>query len=233
MNWLASLLRKAPQLSTGQAAALQAIQRLERCPMDTPLAAQRFIVLDVESTGLDVFSDRLIAIGAVCVTSQMIELGQGFETVLQQDNPSTTDNILIHGIGGTTQITGKNPADALLQFMAYAGNAPLVAYHADFDRAMMDRATKTYLGTTLPNPWIDLAFIAPALFPQPAGAHRALDDWTTHFNIENTNRHNALADACATAQLLLVLLAHANSSRCIRLQDFIQLEKDQRWLGRA
>ncbi len=233
MNWLPRLLRKVPPLSAGQSALLRAFQRLVPCPADTRLASQRFVVVDVESTGLNVFSDKLISIGAVGVAEQVVQLGQSFEAVLRQDAPSSNDNILIHGIGGTAQATGQNPADALLSFLAYLDNAPLVAYHASFDRAIINRATQSYLGMTLQNTWIDLALVAPALFPESANGRRALDDWTALFHIENANRHNAVADACATAQLLLVVMAQAGVQNIHQLHDLVQLEKDQRWLSRG
>ena len=84
---------------------------------------------------------------------------------------------------------------------------------------------------TLQNTWIDLALVAPALFPESANGRRALDDWTALFHIENTHRHNAVADACATAQLLLVLMAQAGVQNIHQLHDLVQLEKDQRWLS--
>jgi DNA polymerase-3 subunit epsilon len=233
MNWLQRLWRKPARLSPEQAAKLAAYHGLFPCKGDTPITEQCLVVVDVESTGLDIFRDKLISIGAISVEAQTIQLNQSFETVLQQNSPSSVDNILVHGIGGTEQVTGKNPADALLDFLSYAGNAPLVAYHAGFDRAMIDRATRSFLGMTLKNTWIDLALIAPALFPQKAAGRRALDDWTALFSIENSNRHNAVSDACATAQLLLVLLAQAERQGIRRLQDWTQLEKAQHWLARS
>ena len=232
MSWLARLLGTSPQLSGEQQAALQAYRALADSDAGASPAAQRFVVVDVETTGLNLSSDRLIAIGAVTVAGGVLNLGQGFEAVLRQDEASSVENILVHGIDGTTQTTGQTPAEGLLAFLAFIGNAPLVAYHAAFDRTMMDRATLQYLGMTLGNPWIDLAYIAPALYPHRAASCRALDDWTAAFHIENPQRHHAVADAYATAQLLLVLLARAQGSKATYLKDLLQLEKDQRWLSR-
>lgn len=232
MNWLTRLIHKAPPLTPGQASRLEAYRALPACDTRSPLAAQRFVVVDVESTGLNLFTDKLIAIGAAEVTQQQLQLGHGFEAIVRQAAPSSVDNILVHGIGGTEQTSGADPVDALLAFLHYLGNAPLVAYHADFDRTMIQRALREFLGITLNNPWLDLAQLAPALYPEQSDKRYALDDWTALFGIENLNRHNAVADACATAQLLLVLLARARARGLTRVQDAIQLEKDQRWLRR-
>jgi len=49
--------------------------------------------------------------------------------------------------------------------------------------------------------------------------HRALDDWASHFDIRNDDRHNALADALVTAQLLLVAMAQARLAHETRNYD--------------
>jgi len=232
VNWLARLLRKPPPLGAQQQSLLDAFRALPACNPRAPLAEQRCVVVDVESTGLDVFSDRLIAIGALDVVAGQLALGSGFEVVLRQAAPSAVDNILVHGIGGAEQTGGVDPADALLAFLQYLGNAPLIAHHADFDRTMIGRATREYLGVTLKNPWLDLALLAPALFPRHAGNRQTLDDWTARFGIENFNRHNALADACATAQLWLVLLSRLCSQGHTQLRDALQLQKEQQWLNK-
>lgn len=232
MSWLARLFGASPRLSDEQHAALEAYRALADGDRGAPLATQRFVVVDVETTGLNMSIDQLIAIGAVTVDSGVLRFGQGFDAVLRQERASSVDNILVHGIDGTTQTTGQTPAAGLLAFLAFVGNSPLVAFHAAFDRTMIDRATRQYLGVTIGNPWIDLARIAPALYPHLAANCRALDDWTAAFKIENPQRHNAVADACATAQLLLVLLSRAQGSGVTRLSDLLQLEKNQRWLSR-
>ena len=57
-------------------------------------------------------------------------------------------------------------------------------------------------------PWLDLAPLAGALVPEAYRyGGRSLDDWLAAFGIECAIRHNAAADALATAELLLRLRA--------------------------
>jgi DNA polymerase-3 subunit epsilon len=82
---------------------------------DEPL---RWIVLDVETTGLDPASDRLLAIAAIAVrvgvglTKPTIVLGDSFEAVLKQDLASDRDNILVHHIGVGAQEGGRPAKEA-------------------------------------------------------------------------------------------------------------------------
>jgi DNA polymerase-3 subunit epsilon len=171
--------------------------------------SQRWIMLDVETTGLDPSADQLLAIAAVALrftpTTGRLEVavGDSFEIVLRQDKPSAKDNILIHHIGVQAQSEGIAPTEALEQFRAWAGGSPLLAFHAAFDQAMIERALRRFHLAPLANEWLDIEPIA-RLFGGNAKA-RALDDWLTHFGIECAVRHQAASDAFATAELLLRL----------------------------
>ena len=61
------------------------------------------MVLDVETTGLNLVSDTLISIGAVAVVNGRIALGDSFSVILQQRTSSRKENILVHGISGSEQ----------------------------------------------------------------------------------------------------------------------------------
>ncbi len=231
MNWLARLLRRAPALDAGHIAALDAYHSREKPDRRSTLAGQRLVVVDVESSGLDPSSDRLISIGAIVVRGGLARLDESFETVLRQDEASDNRNILVHGIGGSAQLRGRNPASGLIDFLGFAGRAPLVAFHADFDRILIERTAAAALRMKPDNAWFDLALLAPALFPDHERTARALDDWLHLFGIQNHDRHDALADALATAQLLLVVLAAAGRQGLTTWADLARLQKDQRWLG--
>lgn len=231
MNWLRRLFRRPPALDAEQALALAAYHAQPVATAAASLATLRFVVADVETTGLSPYVDRLISIGAVEVSAGKVRLNSGFEVVFRQPQASANANILIHGIDGTTQMAGLEPAAAMLQFLDYAELAPLVGFHADFDRVMIDRASSTVLGYTLSNAWLDLAYLAPALLHRPGTAlPQSLDEWTQLLGIENHARHNALADAVATAQLLQVVLAAAAADGATTLGELQRLERDQRWL---
>jgi DNA polymerase-3 subunit epsilon len=233
MSWLRRLFGAGPRLTMEQSLALAAYHARPEIPAATPLATLRCVVVDVEATGLDPFTDRLISIGAVSVEDRTVRLGSGFEVVLCQPQASSRANILIHGIDGTSQLAGLDPATALISFLDYAERAPLVGFHADFDRALIDRAATNALGRAPSLVWLDLAYLAPALLAKPGMAvPQGLDAWSQQFGITNHARHNALADALATAQLLQVVLARAIAAGFTTLADLQRIEKDQRWLGR-
>lgn len=233
MGWLRRLFGAGPSLPMEQALALIAYQARPEISAATALATLRCVVVDVEASGLDPYNDRLISIGAVSVENRTVRLGSGFEVVLCQPQASSRANILIHGIDGSTQLTGLDPATALIRFLDYAERAPLVGFHADFDRTLIDRTATSALGCAPSFVWLDLAYLAPALLAEPGKAvPQGLDEWSQRLGISNHARHNALADALATAQLLQVVLARAIAAGVTTLADLQRIERDQRWLNR-
>jgi len=232
MSWFARLLaRPRAALSAEQAAALSAWRALRAPAAREPLEATRWVVLDVESSGLDVRRDRLISIGAVAVRGATLPMGDSFEVVLRQERVSGTANILVHGIGGTAQRAGVSAVDALLRFLDYAGKSPVAAFHAAFDTIMIGRALREHLGVKWTPRVIDLADLMPALFPQVKDC-RQLDDWLAHFGIGHYARHQALSDAYSTAQLLQVALAAARTQGAATFAALDRLQRDQRALSR-
>lgn len=233
MKVLQRLFRKGPDLQPDQSRRLADWQALPEVPLTEPLDQGRYVVVDVESTGLDLGRDRLIAIGAVAVQAGRIALADSFEVILRQEEVSARDNILVHGIGGERQREGLPPAEALLAFLGYLGKSPLVAYHAVFDETMIRRAMADHLGLAFKRPWLDLAYVMPALLPEHSHSFKALDDWTRHYAISNYARHSALADALATAQLLLAALPVAQGKKFENYKTLQVQEKAERWLNLA
>lgn len=209
MTLLGRLFGRGVALDAAQEARLAAWRALpEPDPASVP-ERSRLLLVDVEATGLDVRRDKLLAIGAIAMEELRIDLAQSFYVVLRQDDASSRDNILVHGIGGTAQREGVPPAEALLDFLEFAGKSPLIGFHAGFDDAMIRRAMGQHVGEPFRRTWIDVAVVAPAAFPEEARRRRALDDWLALFGIRVFSRHDAVADALATGQLFQALRARA------------------------
>ena len=232
MSLWSRLFYNRPKLPPEYLSRLDKYRKLEEVDSKLPVSAIRFVVLDVETTGLNPFQDHLLTIGAVALDKGMIQFKDSFETVLRQHAPSGHRNILVHGIDGTTQMSGREPALALLGFLEFAGKAPLVGFHADFDRVMIERAARRELGMAPVNTWLDLAILAPALLRRRAPAASTLDDWAHAFGLENHARHNAAADALVTAQLLQIVLDAATQEGITTCAELVKLERGERWLGR-
>ncbi len=209
MSWLARLFRPHIELPPGLAERARAWREQPVVSEKIALTQARFIVVDVETSGLDMRKDRLLSIGACAVEATRLRAGESYATILQRDETNARANILIHGIGPQAQAAGEAPEESLMGFLEFAGKYPLVAFHANFDQAMLDRALREILGVRLLNPWLDLAHLGPALFPEARLTQARLDDWLGYFGLRARARHRAMDDAFVTAELFLILLARA------------------------
>jgi DNA polymerase-3 subunit epsilon len=192
-------------------------------------AHQRWIVVDVETSGMDSASDSLIAVGAVAMHEDGHVLpGDSLEIVIRQDQASSRENILVHGLGVEAQLTGVDPPRAIGIFTEFAGTAPIIAFHAPFDRAFLARMIRFYVNQPFDNPWLDLAELAPALYP--ALHLKSLDEWLARFGIPVAARHSAAGDAFATALLASRLLPEARRQGASTFGRLMKLARNARWL---
>jgi DNA polymerase-3 subunit epsilon len=190
------------------------------------VGTQRWVVLDTETTGLNIRHDRIISIAALAVhiepdlSDAHIPLVDTFEAVIHQEHPKTKkDNILIHHIGVGEQGQGHAQADVLGWFEQWLGNSPIFAYHAPFDKAMLEHAMKACGMRALANRWVDVQPLANWSVREtyPLG----LDECVARFGLESISRHSAASDTFVTAELLLRLLPQIREVA----QDFSQLEQ--------
>jgi DNA polymerase-3 subunit epsilon len=198
----------------------------------------RWLVVDVETTGLDPHSDELLAIAAVAVDVSGVRpavlLHDSIEILLrpaERPGPPDRTNVLLHGIGIGAQRVAPDPALGLAAWSRFVDGAPLAGFHVGFDRAVIERAQRRAGLPAAGGPWLDLSPLAAALHPEVSG--HGLDDWLTHFGIRCVQRHHAAADALATAELLLRLWP-ALARDGVR-PDFARLRRlteQRRWLGR-
>jgi DNA polymerase-3 subunit epsilon len=205
---------------------------LSRDSPSTPLPQARIVVVDTETSGLDVRHDRLLSIGACVIREGAIDVAECFYRELHQDSASAEANILVHGIGREAQLAGEAQADVLAAFLAFARKSPMAAFNAPFDHAFLAPAMRDHLGVNFRPQWIDLAELPKAMYPADAASLKTLDDWLARFSIVHHERHNALADAYCTAQLLLVMMAKAGMDGYKSLGGLLKAQRNYQWQRR-
>ena len=184
------------------------------------------VVLDAETTGLDVRQDRIVSIGALSVLGNSIHLADKFEAYLPTPAASNdTAAIIIHGILPNSQRYRYTEAPRLLSdLLGYLGTRPIVGHHIGFDVAMINRSLARHGAGPLRNQVVDTATLAQRL--QPAGYWTSpemysLDTLAKRYRIPLSDRHTALGDCYITAVLWLKLLTRlaVRLDRDLRLAD--------------
>lgn len=203
--------------------------------------SNRWVVVDVEASGLDPANDRLLAVAGLGIRFHedvpRLQLADSFEVILRQDETAGAGmvdkpNILLHGIGVGAQRTGTPPQEGLEAFRQWVGDAPIVAYHAAFDRALIQRYCASFLERRLDNAWVDLEHVV--LLVVPGLPDRSLDAVMSRLGIDCPKRHQAAADTFATAEVLLRIwpLARAQMGGRSDFTAFRRLAGRHQWLPR-
>ena len=162
-----------------------------------------FYAFDTETTGIDVWNDRIVT-----ATIARID-GPNVETLTWLINPgidipqAATD---VHGI--TTQHAqenGQNPAEAIREITAVLSDAhPVVAFNASYDFTILTAEAERH-GTRVDVPAvIDPHVIDKHVDPYRKGK-RTLTATCEHYDVKQTDAHDATGDALAAARLAWTL----------------------------
>src|SRR5213076_2414491 len=165
---------------------------------DLPLDRATYVVVDLETTGLRPGTSRICEIGAVRVRD--LECIDEFQTLV---NPRVRLDAAVSALTGLrdAQLRRAPPAEvAVRSFIAFAGDAVLVAHNARFDIAFLDRETERLTGARLANPIVDTVGLARRLL---AGRtpRAGLSSLAHFFGTAAQPCHRALPDAKATAKI--------------------------------
>lgn len=222
----------APALNS--AGVIDVYRRAFGTPRDDSARATsvRFVVLDCETTGLDLRRDRIITIGAVAVNEGQIDLSDVFDALLKIEHNQSS--VTVHGITRDEAQSGANEPEALLEFLAYLGDGIIVGHHIGFDIDMLDAACERHFGLALRNRYIDtmdLTLELDALMSKadaPAQQDYSLDALCARFGVLPHDRHTAAGDAFITALVFLKLLSVARKAGRCRLDElFVRGPKSQ------
>ncbi len=181
-----------------------------------PVQESNYLVLDTETTGLDIRNAQLLSVGFLEITKGekygIVLLKSAKEYFIKNLSIEEKDAIAIHGIRNTDlKSKGDHIEKVLPKLLLVLKGKTLVAHHARFDAAILQKYLSQHYGIPLLNPIIDTAYIARKLdrkgleLPPLSDDKYKLDALCTAYNVEQTNRHTALGDAYATALLFLKL----------------------------
>jgi DNA polymerase-3 subunit epsilon len=185
-----------------------------------PLEAATYVVVDLETTGLRPGSAGICEIGAVRVRG--LELEESWETLVNPRRPLPAPIAALTGIEPRS-LRGAPPAElAVRRFLDFAGDAVLVAHNARFDLGFLDVEVERLTGRRLASPVIDTVWLARRLL---AGriTRFGLASLAHFFGTSVRPCHRALADAQATAEILLSLLGLAQERGAVSVADVVEL----------
>jgi DNA polymerase III subunit epsilon len=125
--------------------------------MYDPPPQDEWVVLDCETTGLDVRRDRIISIAAVRIAGNRLLTRQRLELLVRPERALKAASVRVHRLRESDVAQGLPPEQAMRQLMEFIGSRPLVGYYLAFDVAMLNREIWPLLGVRLPQPKIEVS----------------------------------------------------------------------------
>jgi len=169
--------------------------------------AQRYVVLDTETTGLDPRSgDRIIEIGCIEILDRRVT-GRHYHSYLNPEREIDPGATAVHGFTWDDLRDKPKFAQVASDFLAFVDGAALIIHNAPFDLGFLDaELARLELGTFRPRctEVIDSLAFARELHP---GKRNSLDALCDRYGVSNAHRtlHGALLDAELLAEVYLAM----------------------------
>jgi DNA polymerase III subunit epsilon len=165
--------------------------------------SNRFVALSIETTGLNVEKDVVLAFGAITIVDDTILVGDSFEVAIPQykylhDNGITNDFLMESSI---PKLAEPIAVEKLLEFI---GSATLVGHRINFDMEMLNAILAKMECGRIKNEALDIEVMYRKLHDITDKSF-SLDELSTLFKIPKAERISTTDDAYSIALLFLKL----------------------------
>ncbi len=190
------------------------LKALEHIDPRKPAEEYSYVIVDLETTGLDLEKDRVVSVGAVRMREGRVVLGEVFHELVNPGRSISPEAIKVHGITPDMIARARRPSVVLEDFLGFLGTDILVAHYAAFDMHFVNRLMRARYGFPLQNLVLDTVLMCQGILlpSDPYGVRQGraacrLEALAARFEIDLPERHSALGDALITALVFQRILA--------------------------
>ena len=155
-----------------------------------------YVLLDLETTGLNPARDRIIEIGAIKVVEY--DIVDTFSTFVKPPYPISPFITSLTGITNDMVRDAGSIEMILPEFMRFVGSSLVMGHNVSFDINFLYENCVRCLGVGFVNDYVDTLRLSRRLFPQEK--HHRLSDLEERFHLHNEHSHRALSDVLLTNQ---------------------------------
>ena len=223
-HWLLDMRRRRWRRQVVDAAFAELLDS-EIPPKRTSFSDMELVCLDLETTGLDVETAEILSVGWVLIRRNRVDLSSAAH-ILVRPAGSVGDSATVHGMTDTHVAGGGGIREAMEQLVRALRGRCLVVHHAPLDHALLDREFRRCFGAPVPVPVVDTLALEHRRRERAhhleADDSLRLGDLRRAYGLPWYTGHDALADALATAELLLAMVAHHGGASRTQLQDLLK-----------
>ena len=196
--------RNNKRQASSNASRLMAAERRQR--VARPLGMNEYVVVDLETTGLDPDKDEIIEIGSLKVVDGKVV--DEFHALVHPSGELPEEVESLTGItNDDLEKDGIELDDAIDSMLFFMGSLPIVMHNADFDMSFIDAALEQLDIDELDNECIDTLSLARKRMPHLTSYR--LEDLAQTLGFPSDGMHRAIND-CRVTQGLLECLVEAN-----------------------
>lgn len=173
---------------------------------DTPVSQCRFLVLDLETTGLEAKNDHIVSLGWVVIEHQEINLAKA-QHLLVKPPVSVGQSAVFHGLHDKDLSKAQDLADVMTELLQHYAGAVFVAHHASIEQKFLTMACQRLYGRSPKFKFIDTMQLEwQRLLNRGKVVHQRdlrLPACLSRHHLPHNQHHHALEDAFSCALLLL------------------------------
>ncbi|MDP2563160.1 3'-5' exonuclease [Pseudoalteromonas marina] len=186
--------------------------------------SQRYLVIDLELTGLDSKQHEIVSVAWVVIDNQCIKMSDS-QHFINKDVKSLEQSPVFHGISTDSVAQGQSLQSILMSLSAHFSDCILVFHNAMLDWGFLKLALKNAGVTQRPKLIIDTLQIEKKRLLQHTSDIK-LDDLTLNecrnrYDLPSYHCHHALTDAQATAELLLAQCHQIGAGKELTLRALV------------
>ncbi len=179
----------------------------EEPDLSKPIRETTFVVVDTETTGLNIKEAELVSVGAIKVINLSLDLSETYYRIVKPSN-LTSSSVEVHGITKEDiEREGRPPEEVVEDFLTFSKGTILVGFNVEFDRKILEKYTKKFFGIPIPNYRLDVFH----LWKQRGGEGKSLKEIAQELDIPAVGVHLAIDDAYITALVFLKLVFKRHS----------------------
>jgi CBS domain-containing protein len=171
-----------------------------------PLIGLDAVAIDLETTGLDPKTARIVEAAAVAIVGGHVEETDNLRLLVDPGQPIPAAATAVHGIGDAAVAGRPAAGEALDRLDAYVGDRLVIGHSVGFDLAVLETEAARSKRNWRHRRWLDTRLLAE--FARPSLPDFSLEVVAGWLGVAVEGRHSALGDALLAARIFVALLPH-------------------------